>query len=181
MDSNSSNWTFALMIGQSWETEIEMLYSTATSQPLGLPLWLSGKKKNTPIMQETWVWSLGREDSPGEGSGTPLQYSCLENPMDRGAWQATVHGVANSQTRLNQLGMHATVRLKFLILSLLPFGMLKTCVLKTVLSIISHELSNLSLWQSSHVRLEVWPRAQQKNSRWQKSVESLNGERINLL
>ena len=31
---------------------------------------------------------------PGEGNGSPLQYSCLENPMDRGAWQATVHGVA---------------------------------------------------------------------------------------
>ena len=35
---------------------------------------------------------LGR--SPGDGHGNPLQYSCLENPMDRGAWQATVHGVA---------------------------------------------------------------------------------------
>ena len=37
----------------------------------------------------------------GEGDGTPLQYSCLENPMDRGAWWATVHGVAKSQTRLS--------------------------------------------------------------------------------
>ena len=36
--------------------------------------------------------------SPGGGNGNPLQYSCLENPMDRGAWQATVHGVTNSQT-----------------------------------------------------------------------------------
>ena len=36
-----------------------------------------------------------------EGNGNPLQYSCLENPMDRGAWQATVHGVAKSQTRLS--------------------------------------------------------------------------------
>ena len=36
-----------------------------------------------------------------EGDGTPLQYSCLENPMDQGAWQATVHGVAKSQTRLS--------------------------------------------------------------------------------
>ena len=41
---------------------------------------------------------LGR--SPGEGNGNPLQYSCLENSMDRGAWWATVHGVANSWTRL---------------------------------------------------------------------------------
>ena len=36
--------------------------------------------------------------SPGEGNGNPLQYSCLENPMDREAWEATVHGVAKSQT-----------------------------------------------------------------------------------
>ena len=37
----------------------------------------------------------------GEGNGTPLQYSCLENPMDRGAWWATVHGVAKSRTQLS--------------------------------------------------------------------------------
>ena len=37
----------------------------------------------------------------GEGNGTPLQYSCLENPMDGGAWWAAVHGVAKSGTRLN--------------------------------------------------------------------------------
>ena len=42
----------------------------------------------------------GSGRSPGEGNGNPLQYSCLENPMDRGAWWATVHGVAKSQTRL---------------------------------------------------------------------------------
>ena len=42
---------------------------------------------------------LGR--SPGEGNGTPLQYSCLENPMDGGAWYAAVHGVAKSLTRLS--------------------------------------------------------------------------------
>ena len=44
---------------------------------------------------------------PGEGNGNPLQYSCLENSMDRGAWWATVHGVAKSQTRLKQLSRHA--------------------------------------------------------------------------
>ena len=42
---------------------------------------------------------LGR--SPGEGNGNLLQYSCLENPMDRGAWWATVHGVTKSRTRLS--------------------------------------------------------------------------------
>ena len=39
--------------------------------------------------------------SPGEGNGNPLQYSCRENPMDRGAWWATVYGVTKSQTRLS--------------------------------------------------------------------------------
>ena len=57
--------------------------------------------KNLGIMQklqETQVQSLVWEDPLEEGMGNPLQYSCLENPMDRGAWQATVHGVTKSQT-----------------------------------------------------------------------------------
>ena len=44
-----------------------------------------------------------KEPYSGEGHGNPLQNSCLENPMDRGAWQATVHGVAQSRTRLKRL------------------------------------------------------------------------------
>ena len=43
---------------------------------------------------------LRREDAPGGGHGNPLQYSCLENPMNRGAWRATVHGVTQSWTGL---------------------------------------------------------------------------------
>ena len=43
----------------------------------------------------------GSRKSPGEGNGNPLQYSCLGNPMDRGTWWATVHGVSKSQTRLS--------------------------------------------------------------------------------
>ena len=43
------------------------------------------------------------EIDPQEGHSNPLQYSCLENPMDRGAWQAAVHGVAKSQTLLSNL------------------------------------------------------------------------------
>ena len=54
-----------------------------------------------PAMWETWVGSLGREDSPGEGNGNPLQCSCLENAMDGGTWGATVHRVAKSWTRLS--------------------------------------------------------------------------------
>ena len=51
-------------------------------------------QKNPPAMQETWVQSLVWEDPLEKGTSTPLQYSCLENPMGRGAWQAAVHGVA---------------------------------------------------------------------------------------
>ena len=43
----------------------------------------------------------GSGRSPGEGNGNPLQYSCLKNPMDGGSWQATVHGVTKSRTRLS--------------------------------------------------------------------------------
>ena len=50
----------------------------------------------------------GSGRSPGGGQSHPLQYSCLENPMDRGAWQAAVHGVTNSQTKLKWLSMHAS-------------------------------------------------------------------------
>ena len=49
-------------------------------------------------MQENWVQSLDWEEGNREGNGNPLQYSCLEDPMDRAAWQATVPGVAKSQT-----------------------------------------------------------------------------------
>ena len=57
---------------------------------------------NPPVMQEENAGDLGSTPgsgrSPGEGNGNPLQYSCLENHMDRGAWWATVHGVTKSWT-----------------------------------------------------------------------------------
>ena len=55
-----------------------------------------GIELTAPAMQQTLEMGdlpLGQGDPPGEGTGNPLQYSCLENPMDRGDWQATVHGV----------------------------------------------------------------------------------------
>ena len=57
--------------------------------------------KNLPAMQEMHFPSLGGEDTPGEGNGNPLQYSCLENSMDRGAWCATAYGVTKSRTQLS--------------------------------------------------------------------------------
>ena len=50
----------------------------------------------------------GWEDSPGGGHGNPLQYFCLGNAMDRGAWWATVHGVTKSQAQLKLLSTHST-------------------------------------------------------------------------
>ena len=57
--------------------------------------------ENLPAIRETWVQSLGRGDPLEKGNGNPLQYSGLENPMEGGAWQATVHGVTKSRTRLS--------------------------------------------------------------------------------
>ena len=56
--------------------------------------------------QGTQIRSLGWED-PRKGHSSPLQYLCLENLMNRGAWWATVHGVAESRARLKQLSMRA--------------------------------------------------------------------------
>ena len=54
--------------------------------------------KNLPAVPETMSSIPGLGRSPGEGNGYPLQYSCLENSMDRGAWWARVHGVAKRRT-----------------------------------------------------------------------------------
>ena len=54
--------------------------------------------KDLPANAEDAGSIPGSERPPGGGNGDPLQYSCLENPMDRGAWWAAVHGVAKSQT-----------------------------------------------------------------------------------
>ena len=69
-----------------------------------LPQWLSGKESacNAGVSGDAGlITGLGR--SHGGEHGNPLQYSCPENPMDRGAWRATVHGVTQSWTRLKDL------------------------------------------------------------------------------
>ena len=68
---------------------------------MDFPGGASGKEPTCQFKkQEMQVQSLSREDLLEKGMAHLLQYSCLENPMDRGAWQATVHRVAKSQTRL---------------------------------------------------------------------------------
>ena len=86
----------------------------------GFPGCASGKKKKKKyppvnagdIRDESLI--SGLERSPGEGSGNPLRYSRLENPTDREAWQATVHGVTKSRTRLKRLSSSTSyVKMRF--------------------------------------------------------------------
>ena len=74
-------------------------YLSDTSGPLGFP---GGSEVKASARNAGDLGSIpGSGRSPGEGNGNPLLYSCLENPMDGGAWWATVHGVAKSRTRLS--------------------------------------------------------------------------------
>ena len=66
----------------------------------GFPGGSVGKETACNVGDPCLIPGLGR--SPGEGHGNPLQHSCLENPMDRGAWWAVVHGMAKSRTRLSE-------------------------------------------------------------------------------
>ena len=66
----------------------------------GLPYSLVGKESACNAGDLGLIPELGR--SPGGGNGNPLQYSCLENPMDRRAWQAVIHGVVKSWTQLSE-------------------------------------------------------------------------------
>ena len=67
----------------------------------GLPRWLSGKESAYSVGDMGLIPGSGR--SPGEENGDPLQDSCLENPMDRGAWGATIHGVPKQLDMTEQL------------------------------------------------------------------------------
>ena len=64
-----------------WKFTVHILLKPGLENSL-----VAQRLKRLPPMQETWVRSLGQEDSPGEGNGNPLQYSHLENPMDGEAW-----------------------------------------------------------------------------------------------
>ena len=67
--------------------------------------------KSLPAVQETQVQSLSGEDSPGGGNDHPLQYSCLGNPMDRGAWWATVHSGRKESHTTEQLSTHTHIQI----------------------------------------------------------------------
>ena len=80
-----------------------------------LTLWIKEQKeqhsssgREAPAQESRFKLSIRR--SPGEGDGNPLQYSCLENPMDRGAWWAIVYGVTKSLTWLKGLSTHESIK-----------------------------------------------------------------------
>ena len=73
-------------------------------QLVGFPHGSDGKESAWNAGDLSSIPRLG--SSPGEGNGNPLQDSCLENPMDRGAWWARVHGIAKSQTRVSDKHRH---------------------------------------------------------------------------
>jgi len=83
------------------QSVVPCLVLTVASWPaykfLRRPVRWSGIPMSLRISHNLWWFT----QSNGEGNGTPLQYSCLENPMDRGAWWAAVHGVVKSQTQLS--------------------------------------------------------------------------------
>ena len=81
-------------ISRSWVSQMVLVVKNMSVNAGGI--------RNTDLNPES-----GR--CPGGGHGNPLQYSCLENPMDRGAWQATVHRVAKSQTQLKRLSSHSAI------------------------------------------------------------------------
>ena len=70
----------------------------------GLPWWLSGKESACNARDMSSIPESGR--SPGEGNGNPLEYSCLGNLMDRGAWWPTVHGVIKELDTTKQQQQH---------------------------------------------------------------------------
>ena len=82
-----------------WTSSKDQCIEETEAKYKRFPCGLDGKESACSVRDPGLIPGLGR--SPGEGHGYPLRYSCLENSMDRGAWQVAVHGTAKSQTRLS--------------------------------------------------------------------------------
>ena len=97
-------------LGQKSLTFLSLGLSAHKLETVKPTWWLSGKESTCQCGRQGSIPVWGR--SPGEGNGNPLQDACLENPMDSGAWRATVHGVAkrhNGATKQTTLWSHRTV------------------------------------------------------------------------
>ena len=124
-----TQWTW-VWANSRWRTRMPGVLQSMVSQRVGTIKWLDNNNNKSYIYTSFYFGASlvvlvvknlaanegdarnsgfipGSGRSPGEVSGNPLQYSCLENPMDRGAWQSTVHGVTESQTWLKGLSTHA--------------------------------------------------------------------------
>ena len=80
-------------------TALLYIHTHTYTQHIGFPSGSDGKESAYNAGDPSLIPELGR--SPGEGKGYPLQYVCLHNAVDRGAWRVTVHGVAKSWTQLS--------------------------------------------------------------------------------
>ena len=98
LQARTLEWVFYSPIkkSQAHENSLSIILSASLSQPLDFPGSSDGKESACKEGDLSSVPGLGR--SPGEGNSYPLQYSCLESSIDRGAWWATVHTVAKSWT-----------------------------------------------------------------------------------
>ena len=120
--------------------------------------------KKLPAVQEAQVRSLGREDPPGEGNGYPLQDSCLENPMGRGAWWATV--VGSQRVGHNWLCVKVSCQtLSFSLWEVVRCGLHAPCLIKHS-SINYHHHHHHSLYdyhsnERSTKKLRDWPKVTQ--------------------
>ena len=92
MKNNASCYSFSL----SWRDKMELILLLGKR---GFPDGSVGKESTCSAGNPSLI--PGSRRSPGEGNGNPLQYSCLKNPRDRGAWRGTVHGVTKSRMRLS--------------------------------------------------------------------------------
>ena len=106
------------------------------------------------------VPGLGR--SPGKGHGNPLQYSCVENPMDRGAWWAIVHWVTNSRTQLKRLSMQPSLwSISHICTWILEktITLTRQIVVSKVMSLLFHMLSSfiIAFLPRSKCLLILWP------------------------
>ena len=89
-------------VGHKW-SDFRLKSSSGNSIWWGFPYSSVGKES---VCNARDLGSIpGSRRSPGDGNGNPLQYSCVENPMDRGAWQAKIHGVPKSWTHLKRLSI----------------------------------------------------------------------------
>ena len=109
-------WAAVYRVAQSW-TWLKRL-SSSSMHNTGLPWWFSSKESAHTAGDQGSIPGSGR--SPGGGQGSPLHYPCLENPMDRGAWQPEVRSITQSPTWLKQLSSNSCSmhNIKFMILTM---------------------------------------------------------------